>query len=45
MARRVSQERGTRLGDVVGYTIRFEVPSNGFASCAASCKPVAMDGE
>lgn len=24
MARRVSQERGTRLGDVVGYTIRFE---------------------
>lgn len=28
MARRVSQERGTRLGDVVGYTIRFEDRSN-----------------
>lgn len=28
MAKRVSQERGTRLGDTVGYTIRFEDRSN-----------------
>lgn len=39
MARRVSQERGTKLGEAVGYTIRFEDQS-----CSATSLRYMTDG-